>query len=122
MDKLVSGGVVIRPTLKPRTCSYRCQCVQWDHLNAKNIVLKIRPLWLCEIAWSPWQPIMRFERMGCTYKNIHISAATHPRILNLIPNLSLDMARLFVSRICKEKMPIWLCEIAWFPWQPIMRF
>ena len=29
-----------------------------------NIVLKINPLWLCETAWFPWQPIEILENGG----------------------------------------------------------
>ena len=30
----------------------------------KNIAQKMNPFDLCEIAWLPWQRIMRFLRMG----------------------------------------------------------
>ena len=36
LDKLVSGGVVIRPTLNNLTFSYGCKFVQWDHSEAYN--------------------------------------------------------------------------------------
>ena len=40
---------------------------------------------------------MRFQRMGCFYKNTHISAAAHPRILNLVSNLFKDIAVVHVG-------------------------
>ena len=46
---------------------------------------------LCEITSFLWQPIANLRR-GSAYKIIHISAVTYPRLLNLIPNKSLDMA------------------------------
>ena len=39
--------------------------------------------------------------MGCSYKNTHILAATHHRILNLLQNLSLDKSLLLAGRIWK---------------------
>ena len=29
-------------------------------LMPQNSVLKVKPVWLCEMAWFPWQPIMQF--------------------------------------------------------------
>ena len=40
---------------------------------------------LCVNAWFPWQPIMRFSRMGCTYKINHISPSSYSRLLKLVP-------------------------------------
>ena len=39
----------------------------------------------------------RYATFKCTYKNTHISAATHPRMLNLVPNQSLDQLYLLVG-------------------------
>ena len=39
--------------------------------------------------------------MGCAYKYTHISAATHPRILNFVPNKFLHIALLLAGRIFK---------------------
>ena len=36
-----------------------------------------------------------------SYKNIHITAAIHPRTLNLVSNKSADIARLHDGRICR---------------------
>ena len=55
---------------------------------------------LYENAWFPWQPIADL-RMGYAYKSTHISAVTYPRLLNLIPNLSLDIGLLSPSCTCK---------------------
>ena len=44
---------------------------------------------------------MRFQRMGVFLQNAHISAATRHRILNLVSNLSEDIAHLLAGQICK---------------------
>ena len=44
---------------------------------------------------------MQFQGMGCFYKNTHISAATHPRTLNLVSNLFKDIAVVFAGGISK---------------------
>ena len=63
-----------------------CQNVHWDPLNAKRSCLQF---WygLCESesALFPWQHIADL-RMGVCLQIPHISAATHPRLLNLKPN------------------------------------
>ena len=41
------------------------------------------------------------ENGGCFFKNTHITAATHPRILNLVPNLFLDITIVICGSICK---------------------
>ena len=41
------------------------------------------------------------QEWGCNYKNIHISAATHPRTLNLVSNQLLDLAHLHDGWLCK---------------------
>ena len=46
-------------------------------------------------------PFCDFKELGCPYKNMHISAATHHRILNLVPNQFLDIAILFGGWKCK---------------------
>ena len=43
---------------------------------------------------------MPFQECGCS-KNAHIPAATHPKILNVVPNLFLDMEILPDGRICR---------------------
>ena len=37
-------------------------------------------------------PLYDFEEWECFYKNTHISAATHPRTVNLVSNLPKDIA------------------------------
>ena len=54
---------LISPTLHPRTIFHRCQIVSWDHLNAKNIFLKINLFGLCENAW------LRPSRKGVYLQN-----------------------------------------------------
>ena len=56
---------------------------------------------LCEIAWFLCQPIANFRR-GSAYKITHISAVTYPRLLNLIPNKSLDIC--LISPCCIWKL------------------
>ena len=36
-------------------------------------------------------PLCDFRECGCTYKNAHITAATHHRKLNFVPNKLLDI-------------------------------
>ena len=55
---------------------------------------------LCEIAWFLWQPVANLKG-GSAYKITHISAVTYPRLLNLIPNWSLDIGILSPCCICK---------------------
>ena len=59
---------------------------------------KILPYELCEIAGFPWQRIMRFLRMGIT----HISAATHPKLLNMVPTDNYDIGLSYYVQICKR--------------------
>ena len=42
-----------------------------------------------------------FREWGCFYKNTHISAATHPRTLNLVTSLFEDIAVVLAGWICK---------------------
>ena len=49
------------PTLQsPGTISHGCQIAPLDLLNAKQMFLINRLFGLCENAWLPWQPVMRF--------------------------------------------------------------
>ena len=68
----------------------------------KDIALKIRPIWLCEIAQFPWQgTIGGVPKNGdLPKKNTHISAATHPRIPIFLPKEFLDIALSLACRIC----------------------
>ena len=52
-----------------------------------KVVLKINWFDLCEYAWFPWQPVMRFSRMGVTYKVNNILDATYQKQQNLVPKL-----------------------------------
>ena len=70
--------------------------------NLRNVLSKKKTIsGLCENAWFPWQSIMLFSRMGCTYKVNHMSAATEPRLLNLVPDSRLDTCLLFHGQISK---------------------
>ena len=52
----------------------------------KNIVLKkLMHFGYMKFYGLRGNPLCDFKEWGCTYKNTHISAATHPRILNLVP-------------------------------------
>ena len=62
---------------------------------------------LCENAWIPWQPIADL-RMRVCHKSTHISAVTYPRLLNLIPNYSLDIGLLSPSCICNHLICIFI--------------
>ena len=44
-------------------------------------------------------PLCDLKEWGCIYKNTHISIGTHPKLLNMIPNLFLDIEVLFGSLI-----------------------
>ena len=46
-------------------------------------------------------PLYDFKDWECSFKNIHISAVSHHRILNLVLNYFADKARLQDCRICK---------------------
>ena len=83
-----------------RTISHVCHIVHLTHPICEKFVLKHLFL-LCENAWSPWQPIMRFSRMGCTYKVNHISPSTYSRLLKLVPDKSLDTCHLSHGELCK---------------------
>ena len=52
-----------------------------------KVVLKINWLDLCEKAWFPWQPAMRFLRMGYTYKINNLLATTYLRQQNSVQKL-----------------------------------
>ena len=44
-------------------------------------------IWVFEISWFPWQPIMRtVKKGGIRTKNTHILTTSHPRLLNMVPN------------------------------------
>ena len=43
-------GVIIRPSLYPKTFSDVCQLVKWGHLNDKNIFININPFGIYEIT------------------------------------------------------------------------
>ena len=66
-----------------------------------KVSLKKFWLGLCEIAWFLCQPIANLRR-GSAYKITHISAVTYPRLLNLIPNQSLDIC--LISPRCIWKL------------------
>ena len=60
--------------------------VQWDHLNTRNIVCKNKHILVmcnCMVSMATHNTILK---KGCTYKNTHISAATHSKIINFVPN------------------------------------
>ena len=65
--------------------------------------VSLKTFWfgLCEIAWFLCQPIANLRR-GSAYKITHISAVTYPRLLNLIPNQSLDIC--LISPCCIWKL------------------
>ena len=67
----------------------------------KDGVLKNIWYGLCEIAWFLWQYIANLRR-GSSYKITRVSAVTYPRLLNLIPNKSLDIGLL---------SPCWICRL-----------
>ena len=49
LDKLVILGT-IKPSLNSKIFFHGCQLVHLDNLKAKNIVIKINPFWLCNLA------------------------------------------------------------------------
>ena len=54
----------------PRTIFHGCQIVPWYPLNAKTMFPKNNLFGLiCENALLPWQPVMRFSRMGVHLQN-----------------------------------------------------
>ena len=54
-----------------------------------EVVLKNILVWAMCNEWFPWQPIANL-RMGGFLQNTHISVVIYHRILNSLPNLSLD--------------------------------
>ena len=46
-------------------------------------------------------PLCDFKEWGCFYKNTHISAASHPRIINVVSNVFKDIAVVLAGWICK---------------------
>ena len=52
-----------------------------------KVVLKINLFDLCEKAWFPWQPAMRFSRMGVYLQINNVLAATYLRQQNSVPKL-----------------------------------
>ena len=52
----------------------------------KNLVLKQIFFGYVELHGFHGNPLHNFKERGCTYKNTHISAAIHPRTLNLVSN------------------------------------
>ena len=67
-------------------CLMESKIVQWGHLNARNIVCKNKHILVmcnCMVSMATHNVILK---MGFTYKNTHISAATHTRIINIVPN------------------------------------
>ena len=60
--------------------------VKLVHLNARNIICKNKHI----LVMCNWMVSMATHnvilKMGCTYKNTHISAATHTRIIDFVPN------------------------------------
>ena len=64
---LISQGL-IRPTLHPKvyfSLAQNCSVVPPTCENAP----KNKPVWVMGNAWFPWQPIMRFSRMGAYLQN-----------------------------------------------------
>ena len=57
-------------------------------LKCKKILSsKINVIWVFEISWFPWQPIMpTVKNVGIRTKNTHILTTSHPRLLNMVPN------------------------------------
>ena len=54
-----------------------------------KVPIKINLSGLCENVWFPWQPLMPFLNGGGgggAFKITHISAATNPRLLNMVSN------------------------------------
>ena len=47
------------------------------------------------------QQLCNFRELGCTYKLTHISAATHPRLLNIVSIKRLDITIVPNGRKCK---------------------
>ena len=49
--------------------SWASNCFVGPPSIGKSIALKITPFGLCEIAWFPWQPVMRFKTVGYVRTN-----------------------------------------------------
>ena len=53
----------------------------------KIVSSKINVLWVFEISWFPWQPIMpTVNNKGIRTKNTHIITTSHPRLQNIVPS------------------------------------
>ena len=58
----------------------------------KNIVLKINALWFLKFHGFHGKPLWDCKKWGYMYKNTYILIVSHPRLLNMVPNKSLDVA------------------------------
>ena len=71
------GGVEVRPMLYSKGLLNSCQIFHWDALNAKRSSPKKHWYGLCENAWFPWQPLIRFSIMGVKSKNSIVTRILH---------------------------------------------
>ena len=76
--------------------------IQWSHLNARNIVRKnLHVLALCNYMVSMATHNVILKIGSVPTKKAHISAATHARIINFVPNQTVHTFLSFADRICK---------------------
>ena len=85
----------------------------WEHCfmisNGSMRQLKVKTLYSSIIppfGYLKWHgfhgnPLCDFKDWECSFKNIHISAVSHPRTLNLVSSYFADKARLQDCQICK---------------------
>ena len=81
--------------------SYGCKLVQCYHLNAKQILSSKINFVYVKLHSFNGNLLCDFREWGYTYKNVHISAASHYRILNLASHLFVAIAVLQDGQVCK---------------------
>ena len=99
--KLEPQGV-IRPTLNSWEHSLLILNVSMRHLKVKTLYSSIiHPFGYLKWHGFHGNPLCDFNDWECSFKNIHISAASHPGTLNLLSGYFADKARLQDCKICK---------------------
>ena len=70
--------------------------------KGKNYVTPIiNPFGYVKVHAFHGNPLCFFKEWECFYKTTHISAATHPKTLNLVSNLFKDIAVVLAGWMCK---------------------
>ena len=73
----------------------------------KILSTKVNALWIMKFHGFHGNLLSDFKEWVCAYKT-HIAAATHSRVLNVVPNYSLDLSVLFCSRYANYLISIFM--------------